>query len=81
MRGLIEFVGTLFYVAIFARVVLSWFPNARSHPLVQMVYLVTEPILAPVRRFVPTFGALDLSPMIALILVLIVQQVLLALLT
>lgn len=77
MREIIGFLGTFFYIAIFARVILSWFPTQRSNPLAQLVYLVTEPILAPIRRFVPAFGTLDLSPMIALIIVLIVQSVLL----
>ena len=77
MREIIGFVGTFFYIVIFARVILSWFPTQRSNPLAQLVYLVTEPILAPIRRFVPSFGTLDLSPMIALIIVLIVQSVLL----
>lgn len=77
MREIIGLLGTFFYIAIFARVILSWFPTQRTHPLVQLVYLVTEPLLAPIRRFVPSFGTLDLSPMIALIIVLIVQSILL----
>ncbi|MBI2171122.1 MAG: YggT family protein [Chloroflexi bacterium] len=77
MSGIIGFLGTFFYIAIFARVILSWFPAQRNNPLAQLVYLVTEPILAPIRRFVPSFGTLDLSPVIAMIIVIIVQNVLL----
>ncbi|MBI4313094.1 MAG: YggT family protein [Chloroflexi bacterium] len=78
MRELITFAGTFFYIVIFARVILSWFPAQRSNPVVQLVYLVTEPILAPLRRVLPNFGMLDLSPMIAMILILVIQSVLLS---
>ena len=77
MTGLIEAIGMFLYLAIFARVILSWFPTQASNPLVQFIYAVTEPILAPIRRFVPRFGMLDVSPMIALILILLVQSILL----
>lgn len=76
--ALISAIGTFFYVAIFARVILSWFPQlSTTNPLVQFVFAVTEPILSPIRRLLPRFGMFDLSPMIALILITVVQSVLL----
>ena len=77
MSALIELIGTFFYIVIFARVILSWIPMQAGNPLVQLVFAVTEPILAPIRRIVPRFGMMDLSPMIALILVLFIQSILL----
>lgn len=53
--------------AIIARSLLSWFPNAARNPLGEFLYTVTEPILAPFRRIVPRFGMLDLSPLVAII--------------
>ena len=78
MSQLIELFDTFLYLAIFARVILSWFPMQSNNPLVQLVWAITEPILAPIRRFVPRLGMLDLSPMIALILIVIIQQALLS---
>ena len=76
-----EFVGlisTFFYIAIFARVILSWFPQVDyANPLIRIIFRVTEPILAPIRRFVPRLGTLDISPMIALILLYAIQNILL----
>ncbi|MFC1935170.1 YggT family protein [Chloroflexota bacterium] len=77
LSELIEFIGMFFYLAIFARVILSWFHTGAGNPIVQFIFAVTEPILAPIRRFVPRFGMLDLSPMIALILIVIIQNILL----
>jgi len=76
VREFIDLLGTFLYILIFARVILSWFPAQRSNPLVQVVFIVTEPILAPIRRVLPSMGMIDLSPMIAMIVVLIVQTIL-----
>ncbi len=78
LGDLINYIGTFLYIAIFARVLLSWFPQvSTTNPLVQFVFTVTEPILSPIRRLLPRMGMFDLSPMIALILVGVIQSILL----
>ena len=67
-------------LAIFARILLSWLPVDRRNRLVRMIYEVTEPILGPLRRVLPALGGLDLSPMIALILIQVAERVLIAIL-
>ena len=52
---------------ILGRVLLSWFDPAGRSQLGSFLYQATEPILAPVRRALPATGAIDLSPMIVLI--------------
>lgn len=54
--------------AIVIRALLSWFPISRDHPLVQVIIQVTEPVLGPMRRVVPTLGAIDITPMLAIFL-------------
>ena len=61
--------------SIIARALISFFPVDQGSPLVQMLFRVTEPIIDPIRRVMPNTGMLDLSPMIA-ILVLIVMEML-----
>lgn len=70
----------VFNIAILARVLLSWIPVDRENQLVGLIYEITEPILGPIRRVIPPFGGLDLSPMLGLILVQIMQRVLLSIL-
>ena len=82
MRLLFSFVNILAQVlniAILARVLLSWIPLDRNNALVRIVYEITEPILGPIRRVLPPLGGLDLSPIVALILIQVVQRVLLTL--
>jgi YggT family protein len=68
----------LFNLALLARVLLSWFPDIdRSHPIIQFLFDITEPVLRPVRELLPQTGMIDLSPLV----VFLVIQVLLRLLS
>ena len=72
--NLIEFALLAVTVLVLLRVVLSWVdPSGRSQ-LGAFVYPATEPILAPIRRALPTTGAIDLSPMIVLIVLTILLR-------
>ena len=66
--------------AVIARSLLSWFPVDQSSPLYQMLFKVTEPIIDPIRRVMPSTGMIDLSPMMAM-MALIVMQYVVAMLT
>jgi YggT family protein len=75
---LINFIDLLFWVlnlAILARVVLSWFNVSPFNPFVRIIYQVTDPIFAPLRRIIPPVGMLDLTPWAAVLLLWIIQQV------
>jgi YggT family protein len=74
----IDLVFTLLSLAILARVLLSWVRVSPYHPAVDFVYRITEPILAPLRRAIPPVGMVDISPVIAIILLQIIQQILVA---
>ena len=74
----LDTLATLLYVAMIGRVVTSWLnigPSSPFFPIVNILYQVTEPILAPIRRVLPRFGMLDLSPMVALILITVILRV------
>ena len=79
---LATFINILFYVlwaAILGRVIISWINLSPDNPIVVLLYGITEPILGPIRRVLPSMGLLDLSPMVALIVMMILQRVLLSL--
>ncbi|MBK6430146.1 MAG: YggT family protein [Anaerolineae bacterium] len=68
--------------AILIRVLLTWFPNLdRSNPLVQLLSSVTDPILEPARRLIPPFGGLDISPILVLFALQLLESVLLRVLS
>ncbi len=80
---LVNYFIILFTVAIFVRALMSFLPYVMRppyHVLVESIFRVviqiTEPVLAPVRRMLPTVGGLDLSPMVVVILLWLIRAVL-----
>ncbi len=70
-------------IAIIAQAILSFIVPVmgdRPHPIVVnlnlMLRQITEPLLGPIRRVLPTVGMLDLSPMVAIIVLEIIRSVL-----
>jgi len=55
--------------AVFVRALLSWFPIDPRNPLVTILYDVTEPILDPLRRVIPRLGMIDITPLVAILLI------------
>ncbi len=62
-------------ILIFARIILS-FVRVGSYELRNMVFNLTEPLLAPIRNVLPPMGGFDFSPMVLLIAVDILRRVL-----
>ena len=68
--------------ALIIRAVLSWIPNiSRENPFVALLHQITEPILSPIRALIErsSFGRnsmLDLSPLIAFLLIDVVRRIL-----
>jgi len=56
-----------YFVLIIARVIVSWIGGRSRHPLIPLIYQLTEPVLRPFNRLIPHFGGVDLSPLFALI--------------
>ncbi len=88
MGLLIEVVNILFTIvtwAIIIRVVISWVRPTSMNPswrqFLTYVYKITEPILGPIRRLLPTGGiGIDFSPLVAIIVLQIIQNFIIRLL-
>jgi YggT family protein len=84
--GIADYVSALtivYLILIFIRILLSWIPRIPYHPVlsavVDFVHQVTDPYLNLFRRFLPPIGggrmALDISPILATIVLLIVSGI------
>ncbi|MDA1002510.1 MAG: YggT family protein [Chloroflexi bacterium] len=79
MSQLISIVQLLIQIlifAIFARSILTWFPIDKNGPIFQALNAITEPVLDPLRRVIPSMGAVDISPMVAILLLVFIQTAL-----
>ena len=68
LQSILNIIYWAFWILILARVILSFIRIDPYHPIVRLVYDLTEPILAPIRRILPPMSGLDFSPLIALLL-------------
>lgn len=60
-------------ILIVVRVLMSWFRPSLTNPVFRFVYDLTEPILGPIRRVLPPTGMVDFSPLVALLLLYVVE--------
>ena len=73
----IRILAQILWVALLARVILSWFNIDESspfYPIANVAHQITEPILAPIRRMLPKSGMFDFSPIVAFILIIMVRN-------
>ena len=69
---LFGFLG-LYTLAIFVRIILSWFGTIHANRLMRFLIRLTEPLLSPLRRMLPTVGMFDISPIVAFLIVFVCQ--------
>ncbi|MEF3276005.1 MAG: YggT family protein [Chloroflexus sp.] len=74
---LVSFVSILFSVlfyAILGRVLLSWVDPQSNFPVTRFLHEITEPILGPIRSIMPNFGMFDLSPIVAMLVLQLLER-------
>jgi YggT family protein len=65
---------TLYWYVILARVLMSWINPNPNNPIVDAIYRLTEPVLAPIRKMLPSMGGFDLSPLIVFFILMFLQN-------
>ena len=73
---LVSWTFTILKLAIVVRVISSWLPISPYSPWVRWSYQLSEPVLLPLRRIVPVLGGLDITPIVAYILLNIIESLL-----
>lgn len=67
VRKLLVALLMTYFVLVIARVIISWIGSQSRHPLIPLIYQLTEPVLRPFSKLIPPIGGVDLSPLLALI--------------
>ena len=80
LANIINLLFTVLNFAILTRVILSWVRVDPYHPLVRIIYQITEPILAPLRRAIPPTAGLDFSPIVAFFILELLRRLILGML-
>lgn len=72
---------TVLYILLIARMILSFMrpdPYSQIYEVYRFIYNLTEPLLAPIRRFLPPMGGIDFSPLILFLIISFLQRMLAA---
>jgi len=72
----------IYSAIIIASAIMSWLVafgvvNVRNQfirVIVDFLYRITEPVLRPIRRLLPNLGGIDISPVVALLLIIVIQH-------
>lgn len=59
---------TLLFYAIIIRVIMSWVSPHWQHPIADLILLVTDPLLTPLRKRLPVLSGFDFSPLVAIVI-------------
>lgn len=76
--GVLLFIINIYYYAIIGSIIMSFVMmfsgNTNPHPLLQLVWQLTEPVMGPVRKIIPPMGGMDFSPIFIFIAIQVIQQ-------
>lgn len=73
--GIVGFVATVLYLLIIARIAVSWIGLNPWNPIVHWLRVIVDPILRPFRRILPTFGGIDFSPLLAILVIFFLARI------
>ena len=65
---LINLVFDAVTIFLIIRIILSWLTHNRNHPIIDIIYKITEPKLKPFRNMIEPIQGIDISPIIVFIL-------------
>lgn len=76
---IIDIILRIYMFIIIGRALISWVNPDPYNPIVRFLYKITEPVLNPIRRLIPSWKiGIDLSPMIAILIIFFLQRFLVA---
>lgn len=77
----ISTLAELALLAIIIRAVLSWLPGVSAlQPIARFFNKITDPLIEPIRRRLPSAGGIDFSPLVTILLIWLVETILLTVL-
>ena len=82
LAGILNLIFMALTIALIGRALLSWFDPMMRHGISRLLVQITEPIVAPIRQFIPPLGGtFDVSLIVALVLLQVIERVILSSIT
>lgn len=77
---IVHWLFLIYTLMIMARLIASWFPSSYHWPIIQFLGRCTDPYLGLFRKIIPPIGVLDLSPILAIFALQLLEKLILLLL-
>tara|TARA_Y100001960_G_scaffold161769_1_gene170115 strand:- start:29 stop:265 length:237 start_codon:yes stop_codon:yes gene_type:complete len=74
MNMILYYMFEILNLLLVTRILLSWIPHNRYHPILNFIYETTEPILKPFRDMINPIQGIDLSPIIVFFLLRVIRN-------
>lgn len=71
---LVNLLFKILKIILVSRIILSWFPHNRFNPIINLIYVLSDPILEPFRKLIKPMNGIDFSPIILFFLLNILQN-------
>jgi len=68
MNGIIYYLFEILNLILIFRIALSWIPHNRHHPIINLIYEASEPILKPFRNMINPIQGIDITPIVVFFL-------------
>jgi YggT family protein len=76
--GILSLAFDAYTLIVLVAVICSWLRLPEDHPVIRFTSRLTEPVLTPIRRVLPSMGGIDISPMVLLLALRLIRRLLLA---
>ena len=73
LLGVVGLLVNIYFFALLAMIILSWVAPGSKNPALFLLFQITEPVMAPFRKALPSMGGLDFSPILVFILINVIQ--------
>ena len=71
--GVVALLVNLYFFVLIAMIIVSWVAPGSRHPAIELIWQISEPIMAPFRSLLPNMGGIDFSPILVFIGINVVQ--------
>ena len=71
---LVNLLFKILKIVLVSRIILSWFPHNRFNPIINLIYVLSDPILEPFRKLIKPMNGIDFSPIILFFLLNLLQN-------
>ena len=71
--GVLAVLVNLYFFVLIAMIIVSWVAPGSRHPAIELIWQISEPIMAPFRSLLPNMGGIDFSPILVFIGINVVQ--------